>query len=481
MERTLPLILCFSFIYVLLRIERRQANQVSRGLWIPTLWMLYHASKPIARWLAPYGIISITGDEIESGSAVDRDFLLLLMFSGFVIIHKRKLNWSRCLRNNKWFLVLMAYLLVSCLWSVVPLGSIKQWFRVLGSFIMALVVLTEADPDRALKSILVRMVYILIPLSVVLVKWVPELGVDFGRWTGERTWEGACLQKNGLGRLCLVCAVILAWQFVRRWKGRDRPATRYQTPLEILILLMLFYLLIGPGGGAFSATAIGTLVLCCAVLLGLLLPRRALAARAYGIVAAFTLALAVFLAFISITGLTPSLLTGVLGRDATFTGRTEIWAELRSDAWRQPILGTGYHGFWGARHPDSQFASKFNEGHNGYLDVFLSTGFVGLALLFLLLAFYVRNASAEKTLHFDWAVLKLVFLLMAVVHNFTETSFLRSSTHLWVLLIFLYVHRSRNRRHNGSTSKIATGGQRGELEPVGFPVTSGTTIAVPSR
>jgi exopolysaccharide production protein ExoQ len=481
MERILFLVLCFSLIYVLLRIEDRQADQLSRASWIPTLWMLYHASKPIARWLAPYGIISITGDEIETGSPVDRNFLLVLMFAGFVIIRKRRLDWSRSLKDNRWLVVLMAYLLLSCLWSPVPLASLKQWFRVLGSCVMALVVLTEADPDQALESILVRTVYVLIPLSVVLVKWVPELGVAFGNWIGERMWEGACLQKNGLGRMCLVSAVILVWRLVRRWKGRNRPVSRYQTPLEILILLMVLYLLKGPGFGQFSATAIGVVVLCCAVLLGLLLPRRSVATNAYGIVAAFTMVLAILLAYISITGLNPALATGVFGRDATFTGRTEVWEELRSHAWRHSILGAGYHGFWGQRRPDSPHVSQINEGHNGYLDVFLATGFVGLALFCVLIASYVRKAKTERARNFDWAVFKLVFLLMVVIHNFTETSFLRSSTHLWVLFIFLFAHRSATWHEKESTGKSPTGWRDSQYEEDDFAGRSGYELAVPLR
>jgi exopolysaccharide production protein ExoQ len=481
MERTVALLVCFTLIYVLLRIERKQAAQVSRAAWIPALWMLYHASKPISCWLIPYGIISISGDEIETGCAVDRNVLLLLMICGFTTIWRRGLDRSQALQRNRWLLVLMAYLLLSCLWSPVPMGSLKQWFRVLGCFIMALVVLTEADPDEALESILVRMVYILIPLSVVLVKWVPELGVGFGRWAGERIWEGACVQKNGLGRFCLVSAVVLVWRFVRRWNGRSPAVSQFQTPLEIVVLLMVLYLLKGPGAGGYSATAIGTLVLCLGLLLGLMLPRRSLAAKTYGMVAVFIIALAVVLACVSITGVIPSLGKGVFGRDSTFTGRTGIWEELRTHAWQNPILGMGYHGFWGQRHPDSPLLSLINEGHNGYLDVFLATGFVGLALLFLVIASYVWKASRECTGHFDWAVFKLVFLLMVIIHNFTESSFLRSSAHLWVLFIFLFAHSSGNRGKEGSTREDATRWQGVQVEGVGLVETSDPLLVVPLR
>ena len=47
MPRQLALLLCTAFVLFLLRLERRQSAGVSAALWIPTLWMLAIASKPL--------------------------------------------------------------------------------------------------------------------------------------------------------------------------------------------------------------------------------------------------------------------------------------------------------------------------------------------------------------------------------------------------------------------------------------------------
>jgi exopolysaccharide production protein ExoQ len=445
MDRPLALLLCGLFVFFLLRIERRaEVNKVSFACWIPTIWMLYYASKPVSNWLAPYGLVTVTGHEIETGSPLDGNFLLILIGLGFIIIAKRKLDWKSAVQNNRLLFVLLAYMLLSCLWSEVPDRSFKQWVRVFGSVIMAFAVLTEPDPRRALQSILVRQVYVLIPLSVVLVKYVPELGVVFGKWSGERMWEGACLQKNGLGRLCLISAVFLSWRLIRRWKGKANPVSPYQTPLEIAVLLMTCFLLAGPGGRAFSATAVGTLAICLAASLGLLLPKRRFAGKLFGIIAALTMGVAVLLAVTSTTGTTTS----------------SIWEEVRSVAWQQPILGTGYSSFWSQAHADSPNLFNLNEGHNGYLDVFLETGAIGLGLVLLLLASFIKRVKWAKRYDFDWATLGIVFLLMLVLHNFTESSLLRSSAHLWALFIFIYVMLQAGRaRTSGEEPAAAAVGQ----------------------
>jgi hypothetical protein len=42
---------------------------VSRAFWIPTIWMLYAASKPLGIWFGS------RGGDVESGSVLDQVFL----------------------------------------------------------------------------------------------------------------------------------------------------------------------------------------------------------------------------------------------------------------------------------------------------------------------------------------------------------------------------------------------------------------------
>jgi exopolysaccharide production protein ExoQ len=168
----------------------------------------------------------------------------------------------------------------------------------------------------------------------------------------------------------------------------------------------------------------------------LILVNRALSYRLFAFFRVFTMLSGLALALISTTGTIPTLGSGALGRDHTFTGRTYIWDDVRSTAWDNPIFGVGYGSYW-QDHRVFPVVGKVNEGHNGYLDAFVETGILGTVLILMIIASYLSKTNREKAYDYNWACLRLVFLLLVLVHNFTETSFLRPTTHLWVLFTFM--------------------------------------------
>jgi exopolysaccharide production protein ExoQ len=427
MSPAIALALCGCFVALLLKQEKRLIRTVSGASWLPSIWMLYFASRPLVRWLDPKGVI----DE----SPVDGFFLLALMCLALIVVAKRRIDWVWFFRGNRWLLILAGYTLISSLLFDDPIKHLKQWIRLSGSLIMAIVVLSERDPRQALETILARTVYVLVPLSVVLIKYFPELGVEYRSWNGEKFWVGATLQKNGLGRLCLICGVFLFWRLLVRFKRKASPALKRRSYLEALLFFGVAWMLVGPGDNR-PMTAIATLAMCMVALVCLLRTDRSLRYRIFTFLSAFTVVSGLALALISVAGILPGVGADMVGRDRTLTGRTYIWDEVRRAGWESPIFGVGYGGYWEG-HRVFPVVGIVNEGHNGYLDVFVETGVVGILLILVLIAAFARDANREKTRHYDWACLRIVLLLLVVAHNFTETSLLRPTTHLWVL--FTYV------------------------------------------
>ena len=67
----------------------------------------------------------------------------------------------------------------------------------------------------------------------------------------------------------------------------------------------------------------------------------------------------------------------------TLTGRTELWSELMTYVAAHPILGYGFEGFWGPVHTASVSLSLgwvVPHAHNGYIEMLLDLGVVGLAV-----------------------------------------------------------------------------------------------------
>ena len=145
----LALLLCSAFVWGLLRIERAQSGGVSRAVWIPTAWVMAVSSKPLALWFG------IAGSN-ETGSWLDRVFLGCLAAAGLVLLVYRRHNWRESLRGSRWLLALLGYMLVSTLWSDIPLIAVKRWFREAIIVVAAMVLLSEASPRDALESVFRR-------------------------------------------------------------------------------------------------------------------------------------------------------------------------------------------------------------------------------------------------------------------------------------------------------------------------------------
>ena len=141
MSPTGALVLCTGFVLFLLRLERKQAVGVSPALWIPTIWMLYAASKPLASWFA--GSAQIAGGEIDSGSPLDRNFLTVLLVLGLLVLARRRFAWFCVIKEHGWLMLLLGFMLLSVLWSDIPYVSFKRWIRDFQVVIMGLLVLSE--------------------------------------------------------------------------------------------------------------------------------------------------------------------------------------------------------------------------------------------------------------------------------------------------------------------------------------------------
>jgi exopolysaccharide production protein ExoQ len=429
MPSQIALIICILFVLWLLRLERNQTLNVSFVSWLPTIWMLCIATKPLGTW---FGI----SDDPE-GNPLDRVFFSGLLCLGLLILVLRRFRWSRAIKENPWLMLLIAYMLISVLWSDIPFTSFKRWIRELLAVVMAFLVLTEQNPRQTLQSILKRTVYILIPFSVLLVRFFPEYGREYGRWFGEVTWIGVTLQKNGLGRLCLIAAFFQIWSIIRRWRGRDTPVSMLQTYADVFILFLTLYLLKGPENDAFSATAITSLAVGLAMFFSLLWMGKRKSYLGVNTLMAIMALIIGFGVVLPIVGGTPvGGFTSSLGRDETLTGRTEIWKELLPFIEKQPIFGLGFGDFWTSK---TRLEYHVSEAHNGYLDVLLGLGSFGLLLLVVFLLSFCRKVQRELSNDFDWASLCICFLLMALLHNASESSINTFASQLSAVILFLAV------------------------------------------
>lgn len=130
-----------------------------------------------------------------------------------------------------------------------------------------------------------------------------------------------------------------------------------------------------------------------------------------------------------------SVINEVFG-DISLTGRVQIWRALATPMEKEFFLGHGYGAFWGVGtvNPDIymkwSFISALNSGHNGYIDLTLTLGFVG-ALIFLIWIILIACQRADRL-----GPLTIAVLTITAIHNITESSYLRDTHIMWFTLLF---------------------------------------------
>lgn len=430
MPPILALILCLGLVIVLLYIERRH-DETSLALWIPTLWVLISASRPLGRWYR----FDLPHVSVETGSPVDRWVLTILIVLALFILFRRKTEWSRIIKDNFWVILLFGYMGVSILWSDITFVSFKRWFRSTADIFMAVVVLSERNPLASLERILRRCAYVLIPFSLVLVKYFPQFGRAYTPWSGDEWWTGVTTTKNSLGVLCAMSAFILIWALCREWRSGKLFENGYQTFADTLVLGIALYLLIG--SSSHSATSIGIFIAAIATLL-LIYPRENLA-RYVARHLKIWLGSSVLIFFVFYESVV-TFIAPVFGRDETLTGRVDIWRPVLDFASRSPIFGVGYGGFWapGNTRLEEIFSPLFilANAHNGYLAVYLELGILGLTVLGAFILAYCGIVRRKIETSLEWGVFGICLLLMLVIRNYTEVGFLSSADYLWSITVF---------------------------------------------
>jgi len=133
-------------------------------------------------------------------------------------------------------------------------------------------------------------------------------------------------------------------------------------------------------------------------------------------------------------------LVGTVGRESTLTGRTDIW-RLVLGMTANPLVGTGFESFWLGSRLEKMWSIYWwhpNEAHNGYLEVYLTLGWIGIALFAVFLIAGYRNIIAGFRRDPDIARLKLAFFVIVLIYNFTESA-IRETNPIWIMLLLAIV------------------------------------------
>ena len=442
----IALLICLILIIHLFILDFKKPYQPTNAIWIPFLWMFIAGSRYVSSWLNLSVPMSSANDYSE-GSPVDRVVFFSLILMGAFILKKRHINWNILVRQNKLILVYLLYALSSILWSDNPFVLFKRWVKDIGNPIMALVILTEPRPYDAIGVVLRRLSFLFLPLSILFVKYFPDLGRTI-HVDGAILYTGVGHQKNDLGAMCLITGIYFAWEIILNKKIGLEVKERNNIFYYLLIIMLIWLLRLSD-----SQTSLFTLM----VTIGLfLLSRIGFITNKPSRIIPLLICSSLLLYVLEAGFHVKDIVFDMMGRDPSLTNRTELWKVVLSFE-VNPVIGAGFMSFWtGERMEMIAVAMKseiINQAHNGYLEQYLNLGYIGLVIIILILTVGMFKIQKFLDINNKAGMLRLGFLISAIIVNYTEASFY-GINNLWVLLIFSVIDISGQENKKGMESVV---------------------------
>ncbi len=338
--------------------------------------------------------------------------------------------------------LLLGYFATTTLWSLAPDITIRR--LALEAVICGAIVSAVASvrQPRDLFEPIVWMFILALMINLVVVVIRPP---------GPIGHEGIYNHKNSLGNTAALATLLCLYGVLA--------GARVTRVASIVGLLVCFILL----QQSQSKTAMGMAVIAPAVGLYFYVMCRIFRFPFLAVIVGSTVALV--LGF-RIVGETIDLQAGDvflrLFGDKTFTGRTFIWQFAYDHALERPWLGHGYAGFWDIgpelpkfRAPD--FIAKMAHSHNGYLNIWLETGIVGLALFANFMVLSINNIGRAAAVDAAGFLLFSSLTGSLLLTNLMEVDFLEAMAPGWMLFMLAAAVASAQVRQRTLSDPVGLG------------------------
>jgi exopolysaccharide production protein ExoQ len=330
---------------------------------------------------------------------------VVTLICGALIVSRLSLVLSAC-RRMKLLLTLPLLAIVSTAWSVQPRKSIVSGIVLLVFTVFAIYVGTKFNLQRQFELIML-VGAVALPVSIALALFVPTIG------SSPLGWRGIFGHKQNCATVCMLWLITaLHW----------RCSGIYQKIFRLMIILMCLAMIVM----SLSRTgwALTLIALCLSAALWVMQkmpPKESL------LITLLALPCVGGLAFL-VARYSAQITTSV-GKDPTLNERTVIWAAVWKAISKHPALGYGFAAFWNGLFGASQSVVLSSgwalaQSQNGYLDVWLGVGAVGVGLVALMVVQAAKNAVLDfhakgSESYVRWCIVMIVSTLL---YNVGESS-----------------------------------------------------------
>jgi len=372
-------------------------------------------------WVHPL----LGGKDDAADSALIRTLYLPAYAAGIFLMALTPWSLVRALVRQPFLLALMGIAGASLIWSVSPDQTSRRLFALYFTTLGGVIIAARYSWAR-LAEVIAGCFAVLAVISLFVGLFVPSIGRMTDIFPGS--WRGVWDEKNALGdNMALGAAVCAAAALLNRPRG-----ALWWSAAVLCVLLVLMSTsktsLVAVGLGA------GALAMVWAVRRG---PTSSVAATWAAVVA---IGLAGAFAFFA-----SDVVFGLLGKDATLTGRTKIWTAVLRQINERPWQGFGYAATWDDTGPwgplawivhDSGF--RPHHAHNSWLEQWLALGLPGLIAW---TAFFLQTLVANIVALYreKGAYLALPFFVVYALMTFSESIAVQYNDMRWALFVALAV------------------------------------------
>jgi exopolysaccharide production protein ExoQ len=469
MGAPLALLICSVGVAGLFFLNRDTSVRNSKALWLPVIWLWIVGSRPVSSWFgAGGGSVGGLASTLD-GSPMDAAVFGALIVAGIAVLFSRQRRSTALLAVSGPIVIYFLYCLISIAWSPIHGPAFKRWTKAIGDLVMVLLIVTDDQPKAALQRLYSRVGFILLPFSIVLIRYT-DLGRGYDP-DGNPMNTGVTTNKNTLGLIAFVISLGALWSLRGLLISKD--AAHRGRRLVAQWTFLAFGLVILEM--AHSATSIACFILGGGLILATSLRAiRDRPGRVYALCLGIVLAGGLMFLFGG-----ASTVTSALGRQSDFSGRTDIWAACIAAA-GNPVIGTGFESFWNVNVekvarglPGYWEIHNLVSAHNGYIQIYLDLGWIGVCLIaFILISGYRRAARAFER-NPELASLMLAYVTTATSYSITEAGF-RTLTASWFFLLLAVVSAS------GIAAGLFDGEQRDRLERDRLGSRGGIAVSKPS-
>lgn len=363
-----------------------------------------------------------------SGQAL-LNFVILVGLLIYIFV-KNNYGFIKNIFSDALLFVLNAFMLASVFVSMDKTESVKHIIAVLGISLPTIIYFKTRGVDRLFQT-LATFVAFLAFINLLYVIILPQYGIMSANHAGR--WRGLFEHKNGSGPFFAIGFFIILHQM------KITATPRFIFQAVALLISLVFVIMSGSSTGYIS---FALMVLLYPVMLWMFKRPNPIEKLAVLLLSCSIITLLYVVAGDFIL----NAMFGLIGRDATLTGRTEIWAPLVDISLDRPLLGYGIgipqqSTFMELVQSQLTFAPK--SAHNSYLDMILGIGYPGMLifLLFILRTLLkpVMNPAPDKATAGSYAIGISILIVMLVIAVSSSGVFISRSVFWLMTLIGILV------------------------------------------